>query len=457
MSPAEEAWNGLKRRLSQRVSEASYNIWIRPLTFHSFSNEVLYINCPNKFTAAWVRDHYLPLVRKEISASLGECLIKFISVEDSDAAKSAEGEERREGVERQLNLPTFSPNQLPVPKFCRWYTFEEFVVGESNRFAFEVCHSVAEKRRATATGEVVYLQSDSGLGKSHLAQAVGQHIYKRSPDKQLCYMSANEFTNQVVRAVKDGNLEGLKEKYRKDIDILLLEEVHALSGRTRTQAELSSTLDHLLNSGKVVILTSSRLPREIPKLDEGLRSRLDLGVITSINPPDYNTRLKIIKRKGKRYGIDIPMDVVEYMAEYLTGDIRRIEGAVVGLITRSSIQKRSIDIKLAGNILKDMVGEPEPLGLNNIISLITRHFNVSRDELRSNSRKRTVTLPRQIAMYLARIYTDETLEAIGREFKKDHATVSHAIKKIEEGFKKNTKIKHQIEYLKEQVEKERWK
>ncbi|OCC15289.1 Chromosomal replication initiator protein DnaA [Dissulfuribacter thermophilus] len=445
MNRAEEAWIVLKEKLSQKISEGSYRIWIQPLTFDSFEDNTLYLKCPNQFSASWIREHYLPLIQDEIRKELGDCSIKLIPVERVKDAKK-----------RQLHLPTFSPTELPQPRFCQWFTFEEFVVGESNQYAYEVCKNVAyggSKR----TGEVVFLQADSGLGKSHLAQAVGQYVYKRAPQKRLCYINANDFTHQVVRALKDGNLEDLKERYRRKVDVLLLEEVHSFSGRKRTQAELANTLDYLLDSGKLVVFTSSRLPREIPKLDSQLRSRLDLGIITSINPPDYETRVKIIERKARRHGVSLDRGVVEYMAHYLRGDIRRIEGAVVGLITKSSIQKRPMDLNLAQEVLQEMMGDLEPLNLKKIISLVVRHFNVSVEELRSSSRKKSVTVPRQIAMYLARTYTDETLNVIGKEFKRDHATVVHAVKKIEKGLKMNSKIKHQVEFLKEQLEKERWR
>ncbi len=447
MHSAEEAWIALKEKLAQKLSEGSYRIWIKPLAFDEFDGETLFIKCPNQFTAAWVRDHYLPLIREELGRDFGRCSIRLVPVEQV-----------KEGNKRQLHLPEFSPTEIPRPKFCQWFTFEEFVVGESNQYAYEVCRRVASGGGGRASkGEVIYLQADSGLGKSHLAQAVGHHIYKKSPGKRLCYLNANEFTNQVVKAVKDGSIDALKDRFRRSVDILLLEEVHAFSGRNRTQVELASALDYLLDSGKVVLFTSPKLPREIPKLDDRLRSRLDLGVITSINPPDYNTRVKIIERKARRHGVTLEKEVVEYMAHFLRGDIRRIEGAVVGLVTKASIQRRPLDMELAKEVLQEMMGDLEPLSLKKIVRLVVRHFNVSQEDLRSSSRKKSVTLPRQIAMYLAREYTDATLETIGREFKRDHATVVHAVKKVERGLRQNSKIKYQVEFLKEQLEKERWR
>ncbi len=447
MHGAEEAWRALKEKLAQKLSEGSYRIWIKPLTFEKLKGKTFFIKCPNQFTAAWVRDHYLPLIREELKRDFGECAIKLVPVEQV-----------KEGNKRQFYLPEFSPTEIPRPRFCQWFTFEEFVVGESNQYAYEVCRRIANGTNGrTRNGEIIYLQADSGLGKSHLAQAVGQHIYKRSPDQRLCYLNANEFTNQVVKAVRNANIDDLKDRFRRNIDILLVEEVHAFSGRTRTQAELTTALDYLLDSGKVVLFTSPKLPREIPRLDDRLRSRLDLGVLTSINPPDYNTRVKIIERKARRHGVTIPRDVVEYMAHFLRGDIRKIEGAVVGLVTKASIQSRPLDMNLAKEVLQEMMGDLEPLTLKKIVGLVMRHFHVSKEELKSSSRKKSVTIPRQIAMYLAREYTDETLESIGREFKRDHATVVHAVKKIEKGLRENNKIKCQVEFLKEQLEKERWR
>ena len=445
MHQAEEAWLALKERLSHKVSEGSYRIWIKPLIFDDFDGDTLYLKCPNQFTAAWVRDHYLPMICEEFERQFGNCTIKLVPVEHV-----------KENTKRQLHLPEFSPTEIPRPRLCQWFTFDEFVVGESNQYAYEVCRRVAQGGTYSKAGEIVYLQAESGLGKSHLAQAVGHEISKEAPDKRLCYLNANEFTNQVVKAVREGNIDALKERYRRKVDILLLEEVHSFSGRQRTQVELTNALDYLLDSGKLVLFTSPKLPREIPKLDERLRSRLDLGVITSINPPDYNTRVKIIERKARRHGVELDPSVVEYMAHFLRGDIRRIEGAVVGLVTRASIQGRPLDLVLAKEVLHEIMGDREPMNLKKIVRLITKHFNVSINDLRSSSRKRSVTLPRQIAMYLAREYTDETLEAIGREFKRDHATVVHAVKKVEKDLNKNSKMKFQMDFLREQLEKERW-
>ncbi len=438
-----EVWEKAKEIFKDKVSESSYKVWIEPLKYLDTRGNTIVLSCPNQFFASWVQENYLPILRDHLARSGRAISVKLVPLEREKQAACA-----------QLHLPKFSPTELPRPRFCNRFTFSEFVVGRSNEYAYSACLATAEG--AGSHSNIIYLHADSGLGKSHLVQALGQRFLERKPHTRLYYLTANEFTNQVVKAIKNGEMDSFKRRYRQECDVLLLEQIHSLAGRERTQIELALALDPILDNGKTVVFTGNRLPRQISKLNDSLRSRLSCGLITSINPPDYHTRQKIVARKAKSQGILLESDIVDFLARNLKGDIRRIEGAVVGLIAKSSILKRPIDMDLAKEVLDDIIGEPAPITLEAIKKLVCKHFKLTVDEIRSKSRKRSIAKPRQIAMFLSRRFTEASLEAIGREFNRDHATVLHSVKRIKKELEGTSKIRHQLDYLIDMLEKGRW-
>ena len=439
----ENVWQGLKEVLRLRIHEGSYRVWIAPLTYGGIDGDTITIHCPNQFFVSWVQEHYLHMLKEALIQKGHTWKIRLSPAEIA-----------KEAARDQLHLPNFAPSEVPRPKFCERFTFNEFVVGDSNRFAFSACW-------ATANGgdnhnNVIYLHSEAGLGKSHLTQAVGQKIFEARPDTKLRYLTANDFTTQVVKSIKNGQMEAFVSRYQKDCDVLLLEEVHSFAGRERTQAELALALDPLMDEGKTIIFTGSQLPRQIHSVNDQLRSRLASGLITSINPPDLSTRKKIIGRKAKNHGICLKEEIIDFLAQHLKGDVRRIEGAVIGLVTKSSLLRQPVDMDLAREVIKDLVGEPEAITVVDIRKMICRHFQLSRDEICSKSRKRSIARPRQVGMYLARRYTESSLEAIGREFSRDHATVLHSVNRIKQQMDESVKLRHQIEFLINQLEKQQW-
>ena len=437
-----QLWEKIREELKDRISESSFKVWIEPLTYGGTDGEAMLINCPNQFFANWIQEHYIPLVHDGFAR------------ENNLKIKLVPAEQAKQAARGQLHLPHFAPNQLPSPTFCSRFTFREFIVGESNRYAYSTCWSTAN--RDSDSNRIIYLQAESGLGKSHLSQAVGQTILESQPETRLCYLSANEFTNQVVKAIRNGTLNEFKDRYHRDCDVLLLEEVHCLAGRQRTQTELAQALDPMLDTGKTVIFTGNRLPRQISNVNDQLKSRLSCGIIATINPPDYRTRIKIVLRKARSQGVDMDTEIAEFLAENLKGDIRRIEGAVVGLIARSSLLKRKADMELAREVIHDLIGEPEEISVSQIKKMICTHFKLSEQELLSKSRKRIIALPRQMGMYLARKHTEQSLESIGREFGRDHATVLYAVKKISKELDISSKRRSELEFLNDQLEKMRW-
>jgi chromosomal replication initiator protein len=440
-----QVWEEIKAVLKDKISEESYRVWIAPLSYERSDHDTIVINCPNQFYASWIQRQYLPLVSDHLHTHGQKWKIEL-----------RPEEKVRHSARHQLHLPKFSPSELPRPTLCANFTFEEFVVGESNQLAYSACKAAGygEKR---GHGNIIFLHSSPGLGKSHLVQPAGHAIYEQSPEQRLCYLTANEFTSQVVKAIRKKEMDDFKRRYHNECDVLLLEHTHNLAGRERTQTELASILDSMLEQGKTVIFTGNTFPREIEGINDALRSRLGSALITYINPPEFNTRRRIVERKAKRQGFIFDEEVIELLASNITGDIRKIESAVVGLIAKSSFMKRPVNIELAKEVLHEIVGEPAELTVTTIRELICRHFGLSVEELRSRSRKKSITWPRQVGMYLCRRYTDASLESIGKEFNRDHATVQHSVKKISKEFAGKGKARKQLEYLVDQIEKQQWK
>lgn len=439
----EDIWSSLKEVIRSKLSDTSYRVWIEPLSCNGVEGDSLILKCPNRFFASWVQEHYLPLLKDELQKR--RLTIRLIY---------EKGASNNNIVREQLYIPQFSPNELPRQRFSERFTFDEFVVGESNQYAFNACWNVAHEE--IKGPRIIYLYSKTGLGKSHLAQAVGHTFLERKPSARLCYTSANEFTSQVVRAIKDGNINAVKSRYGDACDALLLEEVHSLAGRERTQSELALAIDTMVDSGKTVIFTGNQLPGQIAKLSDHLRSRLNSSLIVSINPPDHATRRKILDRKSRKQGFVLSDDVLDFLADRLRGDIRRIEGAVVGLAARASFLRSQIDLDMARAVVENLAIEPVAIDIAMIRDLICRHYKVTQDELKSKLRKRSIAWPRQLAMYLSRHFTDSPLEAIGREFNRDHATVIHSVKQIKKSINESAKLKSEVDYFISQMEKLRW-
>lgn len=437
------AWERLREILRSKVTKSSFRIWIEPIEYVGMEGDVLVLSCPNAFFASYVQENFITLLAEEVGAGKAVSRIRLTS------KIGAEGPSRIQG-----HLPWFSPGDAARPPFMRHYVFEEFVVGQSNQHAYEVCRATAYEM--AGAGRIVYVYARPGLGKSHLAQAVGHAILKARPSARILYISANDFTRQVVSAVRAGDINAVSRRINEEYDCLLLEEVHGLTGRERTQRELAGTMDRLIGGEKTILLTGCQPPNQIEVCSE-LGSRFASSLLVTINPPDRDTRRKILIKKARNQGIHLENAVLDYLADHLKGDIRQIEGAVIGLASRSSLLRQDIDLELAREMVESIVGKQAKITVDSIKEAICRHFNVDLEALRSKSRKRAVTWPRHVAMYLARRLTDASLDEIGRLFNRDHATVVHSVKYISKHMETSEKIRREIEFVSERIEARRWK
>jgi chromosomal replication initiator protein len=440
----QELWNKVKITVKQCLPSHSYRMWIEPLAFKSCTNGSLVLTAPNFFSRKRVTDHYSQLLERVASEVAGwRCRVR-IEIGDTPAAAEALP------LARQLPLPDTGPRFHNGRLLRRDFTFDQFVVGTNNDFAYSAALSLAAGRRGSQNA--LFLISRPGMGKSHLAQAVGHHILTQSRTEQVFYTTAEDFTNEMVQAFQTDRVPQFKEKYRNGCDVLLLEDVHYLTGKERTQIELAQTLDSFQESGKKIIFSSCCLPSEIPRLNDKLCSRLSNGLISKIDPPNFRTRVRILHKKAAARGHQLPEDVIQYLASELQDDIRQLESGLVGVTAKSSLLGVPIDISLAENVVGTLIRTRKSITIEAIKQIVCRQYRISTMDVVSRSRKKCHVRPRQVAIYLARRYTDAPLEAIGRSFSRYHATVMHSIRCVEQGMKGDAALRRQVELIGERLE-----
>ncbi|KJS32133.1 MAG: ATPase [Desulfatitalea sp. BRH_c12] len=433
-------WQKVKAVLATRIPSHAFRMWIEPLTIGGVDSQVMKLNCPNLFFKKRVMDNFGELIRSEIRRlSGGPVELDWVIVHGNHPTKKS--------VAAPEQMPL--PNMTIQPHYGRLlrqdFTFDQFVVGKSNEFAYSAALSLAVRKNSQQHS--LFLLSKTGMGKSHLSQAIGHQIMSETPKERVYYMTAEDFTNEMVTSYKTNSVNDFKEKYHKGCDVLLLEDVHYLSGKGRTQIELAHTLDSLFNENKKIIFSSCFSPSEIPKLSENLRSRLACGLISNIDPPDYRMRLKILKKYARENGWAIPQQVLEYLATELAQDVRQLKSGLVGVSAKASLLGCSIDTELAEGVIKNMISQSETITIGMIQKLICKYYNITPKDLLSRSRKMALVRPRQIGMYLSRRYTDQSLQAIGKSFNRYHATALHAIGVVEKGIRQGGVMQGHIEYL----------
>ena len=441
----EEVWNRAKIRMREKVPGHSFTLWIEPLEFSPINDDEVVLSCPTSFFKKWVTRHYLHLIRAEVENVCGcPCEINL------EVYNGNNGNGQVEREEEQMVLPHVMEQQHMLSPLHMEYTFDQFVVGMCNDFAYTAALSMASED--TQTHAPLYLLSKTGLGKSHLSQAVGNHILRRNSSIRVCYITAEEFTNAMIHALRHDKIEAFKEKYRRQCDVLLLEDVQFLSGKAKTQDELAYTLDALLETKKKLIFTGTYLPGDIPKMAEKLTSRLSSGVISSIKTPDFQTRVEILKKKASRKNVAISQEVIEYLASELTQNVRQLESGLIGVAAKASLLGLPIETDLAASVVKNIVRRSRQITVERIQKLVCRYFKLTKEDLLSRSRKRAIAQPRQIAMYLARRYTEESLQSIGRRFNRYHATTLHAVGVVERHLRENGPVQKQVAFLSNKLE-----
>lgn len=438
-------WEEIKTAIKLRVPSHSFRMWIEPLRLSKCDDDCVYLSCPNFFSKKRVLDQYGDIIESELRKATGKSCRFIVKVPESKDSSSKEEDENP-----QLPLPQMNLHPQNGRFLRKDFTFDQFVVGGNNDFAFSAALSLASRKNSLQNS--LFLLSRTGMGKSHLSQAVGHYILSEHPRDRVYYTTAENFSNEMVNAYRNNSIDAFKGKYRNQCDVLLLEDVHNLTGKERTQIELSLILDTLFESSKKIIFSSCYLPSDIPKLNDELRSRLSCTLISNIDPPEFRTRVRILQKKAKHNGCKISEDVIHYLASELTEDVRQLESGLIGVTAKSSLLGTPIDLGLAESVVKNIVYRRKNITADVIKKLVCKHYRISVKEIVSSSRKQSIVRPRQIAIYLSRRYTDAPLQAIGKSFNRYHATALYSIGVVERELKENGAIQKQVEFLCQKLE-----
>lgn len=436
-----ELWEKTLKIIKGELTEVSFNTWIKSITPISISKDIIRFGVPNQFTKEILENRYKDLIinsLKIITTKKYDLVFSVISEETIDIEETSE----RTVTKDSSNNPDDTSTMLN-PK----YKFDSFVIGNSNRFAHAACLAVAEAPAKAYNPLFIY--GGVGLGKTHLMHAIGHYILENNPKAKVVYVSSEKFTNELVNSIKDDKNVEFRTKYR-NVDVLLIDDVQFIAGKERTQEEFFHTFNELHENNKQIILSSDRPPKEIPTLEDRLRSRFEWGLIADIQPPDFETRIAILKKKADVEKLDIPNEVMVYIATNIKSNIRELEGALIRIVAFSSLTNKEISIDLASEALKDIISNKQnkQITIELIQDVVASYFNIRIEDFKSSRRTRNITYPRQIAMYLCRKLTDMSLPRIGEEFGgRDHTTVIHAYEKISGALKEDEELKYTIKEI----------
>lgn len=448
----ESVWTEVKSAIKNQIPGHSFRMWIDPIEFGRGEDKSIFLYCPNYFSKKRVENQYGALIEDNIQKLIGTGWKLVLEVCARKMASQPRKHMQEEtGTMQQLILPKVGNPVMHNGRMLREsYTFDEFVVGNSNDFAYSAALSLAMTDHSR--GNTLFLMSDTGMGKSHLSQAIGHYICKEKPAERVYYITAEDFTNEMIGSIKSNSADRFKEKYRSQCDVLLLEDIHFLTGKEHTQVELAMTLDHLFEAGKKIMFSSCYLPSDIPKMNDQLKSRFSSSVISNIEAPDFQTRVRILKKKANRENHHVPDHIIEYLAGELTGDVRQLESGLVGVIAKSSLLGVPIDYELAESVVRNIAVKKKVITIDLIKKVVSDEYGISVHEMVSKSRRQAVVKPRQIAMYLSRKHTDQTLQAIGRSFNRYHATAMHAVGSVEKSIREEVAVKKHIDYITNKLE-----
>ncbi|MFN3589591.1 MAG: chromosomal replication initiator protein DnaA [Spirosomataceae bacterium] len=445
---AEISWQNCLKLIRDNVSEQSFKTWFEPIVPHKLVDKKLTIQVPSQFFYEWLEDNYVHLLRKALDYSIGrEGTLEYSIIVDSgnttqnqppigyqvpntrkveNAPNTAADEKAFKSPFEVKELPTGHGDSFLNPH----YTFDNYIEGDCNRLARAAGFAVAQKPSVTSFNPLM-IYGGVGLGKTHLVQAIGNYIKGKLQDRFVLYVSSEKFTNQFINAIRDNSLQDFMNFYMR-VDVLILDDVQFLSGKEKTQETFFHIFNHLHQSGKQIVMTSDRPPRQLKGVEDRLLSRFKWGLTADLQTPDYETRIAIIQKKLINEGIHIDYEIIEYLAHSIDSNVRELEGVIVSLIAQASLTRREINMSLAKQTLNHLVNESEKeTSVDTIIDAVTTFFDVRVADIKGKGRTRSIVVPRQIAMYIAKELTDLSLKSIGYHFGgRDHSTVIHAIQTV---------------------------
>ncbi|WP_110930556.1 chromosomal replication initiator protein DnaA [Paenibacillus bouchesdurhonensis] len=442
-SHTSEIWQHILSIINTKLSKPSFDTWFKATKVVSLTDDSIVISAPTTFAVEWLESRYTKLVATTVYEYLDKQVDVSFVIEESAPA---------EQTQKQKETPTPVAVEEPISHMLNpKYTFDTFVIGSGNRFAHAASLAVAEA--PARAYNPLFLYGGVGLGKTHLMHAIGHYILEHSPSSKVVYISSEKFTNEFINSIRDNRAESFRNKYR-NIDILLIDDIQFLAGKESTQEEFFHTFNALHEERKQIIISSDRPPKEIPTLEERLRSRFEWGLITDIQPPDLETRIAILRKKAKAENLDIPNEAMMYIANQIDTNIRELEGALIRVVAYSSLINQDVTTHLAAEALKDIIpsSRPKMITIQDIQQKVGEYYNLKIEDFKARKRTKAIAFPRQIAMYLSRELTDFSLPKIGDAFGgRDHTTVIHAHDKISQALKTDQELYKIVNNLIEKI------
>ncbi|WP_059105095.1 chromosomal replication initiator protein DnaA [Shouchella shacheensis] len=447
MENVHDLWDQVLGKMETKVSKPSYETWLKSTKANTLQNEVITITAPNEFARDWLENHYSSLAADIIEELTGARLMpKFVIPQHEEEEVVPEPIPQAPPESSTTTSPTSSKTMLNDK-----YTFNTFVIGSGNRFAHAASLAVAEAPAKAYNPLFIY--GGVGLGKTHLMHAIGHYVMEHNPNANVLYLSSEKFTNEFINAIRDNKAVHFRNKYRS-VDVLLIDDIQFIAGKIQTQEEFFHTFNALHEESKQIVISSDRPPKEIPTLEDRLRSRFEWGLITDITPPDLETRIAILRKKAKAENLDIPNEVMLYIANQIDTNIRELEGALIRVVAYSSLINQDMNADLAAEALKDIIPNamPKTLTIVDIQKMVGHYYQVKLEDFKAKKRTKSVAFPRQIAMYLSREMTDASLPKIGSEFGgRDHTTVIHAHEKISKLLSTDQDLQQKVQAMTEQL------
>jgi chromosomal replication initiator protein len=440
-------WDKSTNLIKKKLSQQNFDTWIQPLEVSALEGGNIHLAVPNKFFKDWLSENYLPIINESISAVTGYP-VKVYFVIDQHAhskipnSRIMESESTEKKPSQKKPLGTRFPTSLNLN-----YSFERFVVGSCNQFAHAACVSVAEQPAKNYNPLFIY--GGVGLGKTHLLNAIGLHTLKLNSERNVLYVSAEEFMNELIGSIRYDRMPKFREKFR-NIEYLLMDDIQFIAGKERTQEEFFHTFNTLHDSGKQIVVTSDKFPKDIPNLEGRLRSRFEWGLVADIQPPEMETKIAILGKKAQDNNLNLPNNVAHYIASKSESSIRELEGYLIRIAAYASLSGTEITIELAKDVLNKILkqGSSVEISVEEIVKTTAAKFNIKLNDLKSDKKNKNLVLPRQITMYLARKLTDESFPDIGAKIGgKDHSTVIYANNKMKKVIEKDVKIKKIVDDL----------
>jgi len=431
-------WEETLANLKSKLGETAFSTWIAPLKFSAADNRNISLEAPDQFFKDWVEKHYLGLINESLKITGLDNLLVSLSVRIAKEARPTQ--ETKEPSSK-------NPSSSVCLNLNSRYTFENFVIGPSNRHAH--AYSLAVANSPAKTYNPLFVYGGVGLGKTHLIQAICHQIKNSgNSETKISYVSSEKFTNELIDAILHRSTSAFRQKYR-NLDVLVIDDIHFIAGKESTQEEFFHTFNALYDAHKQIVFSSDRPPKEITNLQDRLVSRFGWGLAIDIQPPDLETRVAILKKKIEREPVNIPDDVIFFIAQLIKTNIRELEGALIRTIAYSLLEEEPVTLGLTKEVLKDLLKEPKKLITVDFIQrCVAEEFGVSLQELKTKRRNKQVVFPRQIAMYLSRELTDLSLPEVGELFGgKDHTTVLHSYKKIKEDVYNNPDLKERVDKI----------